>query len=165
MRINLYFDFHKNMTLLIPFKIRGQRFAAWISALLSPLQSVNLVFTEVGRKIRYKADFTGQVIYLEHYLNDLFDPAERRIFIDDPIQTQIERSVIFNKTDDENTLIVANKSENLNTYIINQTATETNIDFVVHAPGSVFVQADELEWRAHIDEYRIAGKKYSFQTF
>lgn len=165
MRINLTFDFRANMRLLVPFKIRGKRFAAWIASLLTPLHAVNSDFAAVGSDIRYKADFTGQVVYLEHYLNDIYDSAQRRIYIDDPEETQIERRVVFNKNDSENTLIVGNKSEGLDTYLINQEAGVTSVDFIVHAPGTVFVEADELEWRAHINQYRIAGKTYTFETF
>ncbi len=165
MRLNLTFDFRTNMRLLVPFKIRGQRFAAWMSALLTPLHTVNADFSAVASDIRYKADFTGQVMYLEHYLNDVYDSAQRRIYIDDPAETQIERKVVFNKNDSENTLIVGNKSEGANTYLSNQDASVTSVDFIIHAPSTVFVDADELEWRAHIDQYRIAGKTYTFETF
>ena len=67
-----------------PWGLIGQsRHLDWVESLLKGLQDINDMFDDCALETKYLMNLTGQVIYLEHYLNDLFDPDLRRIFISD----------------------------------------------------------------------------------
>lgn len=151
---------------LIPLKIRGDRFMAWIGALVAPIQTLNVTFASLVDDLRYKQKFNGQVIYLEHILNDQFDPNGRDVYIDDPSEYILE-NYIFNVSEDPQTLILYNKSEGQPPlYLYNLDEVAANNDFIVYVPDTItFNSAVEVQMRAIINRYRHAGKRYSFEIY
>lgn len=152
---------------LIPVKIRGNNFMAWIGSLVQPVQSLNAALVSYVSGIRYDLLFTGQVIYLEHILNDVFDAAGREIYIDDPA-VYVEENYIYNHVEDDDTLIIYNKVEaQPELYIFNAAEYNSlNVDFIVFVPDTVvFNAAVEVQMRAVIDRYRHVGRRYRFETY
>lgn len=152
---------------LIPVKIRGNNFAGWIGSLVQPIQSLNVLLVSFITKIRYDLLFTGQVVYLEHILNDVFDASTRAIYIDDPA-VYVEENYIFNHPETSDTLIVYNKVEaQPELYIFNaEEYNSLNVDFIVFIPDTiVFNAAVEVQMRAVIDRYRHVGRRYRFEVF
>lgn len=151
----------------LPPILRGvEQWRAWLRVLSAPLQTVSNDVDSYENNTRYELQFNGQVMYLEHRLNDAFDNALRRIYIDDPQPTNIQPTVITNRADNQPTLIVRNRGE-----ASTQTATfynivelQTRFDFVVFVPTSIHTtSANAL--RSTVNYYRVAGKIWTFQTF
>lgn len=166
--MNLGLNFKEVFKYLIPFQIRGNRIVEWVAALLAPVQSLNVVFSAWAGGVRYFLAFNGQVVYLEHVLNDQFDASLRRIYIDDPGGTVIVTTYVHNKIEQQPTLYLYNVADaDPNNPIIYNTSeiyTSTD-DFIVHVPAGVFSPTVQVQMSALINQYRIAGKRYSFQTF
>jgi hypothetical protein len=168
--INLYLNFKEVFQYLIPAPIRGVRFVAWLGAMFGPLQSLNVLLFDKGAQIRYDLRFTGQVVSLEHLLNDQFDNTLRRIYIDDPSGQQILTPYVFNKVEAQPPLNLFNKADGKPIFeqIVLRNKVEllgTTDDFIVHVPTVIFSSAIESQMRFFIDRYRIAGKRYSFIIF
>lgn len=153
---------------LIPFRIRGTRAIEWVGALLTPVQSLNVVFAAWAGSVRYFLAFNGQVVYLEHVLNDQFDASLRRIYIDDPGGTVIVTTYVHNKIEQQPPLYLYNVADadpnNPIVYNIAEIGTSTD-DFVVHVPAGIFSPTVQVQMSVFINQYRIAGKRYSFLTF
>lgn len=166
--MNLYLIFREVFKYLVPTWIRGERFVSWVGSLLEPLQSLNIVFSAFGSAMRYDLAFNGQVVYLEHVLNDKFDLL-RRIYIDDPAGQQVFTPYVFNKVEAQPPLYIYNAADALpadeNVVIYNTAELVTTEDFVVHVPADVFSPGVEVQMRKLINIYRIAPKRYSFSTF
>lgn len=164
--MNVFLNFKEAFSYLIPGRIRTTKFKDWIGALLAPLQSLNVAFAEYVSTTRYDLSFNGQVVYLEHILNDKFDDVDRRIYIDDPAGQQVFTPYLFNRVEQQPPLIIRNKSEALPTpFLYNVPELVVTNDFVVHVPISVFNSTVEAQMKALMNKYRIAGKRYTFQTF
>ena len=165
--MNLGLNFRQVFKYLVPALIRGARFEAWIGALLEPVQSLNADFVADAASIRYYLRFNGQVLYMEHLLNDLFDNSLRRIYIDDPSDIQIITPYVFNKIEQQPAIFIYNKSEGEDPVFV-YTKSELGLgtdDFIVHVPAGIFDPTVEVQMSFYIDKYRIAGKRYSFETF
>ena len=151
----------------LPPILRGvEQWRAWLRVLSAPLQTVSNDVDSYENNTRYELQFNGQVMYLEHRLNDAFDNALRRIYIDDPQPTNIQPTVITNRADNQPTLIVRNRGE-----ASTQTATfynivelQTRFDFVVFVPTSIHTTSQNA-LRSTVNYYRVAGKIWTFQTF
>jgi len=165
--MNLGLNFKEVFKHLVPVPLRGERFVAWIGSLLQPVQSLNATFADEAEAIRYALKLNGQVIYLEHLLNDVFDPSLRRIYIDDPIDTQVITAYVFNKAEAQSPLYIYNKVEAVNGLAVIYNKGELNNstdDFIVHVPAADLTATAQVQMRFYINKYRIAGKRYSFQT-
>lgn len=150
---------------LVAVKIRKDRFVEWIGALVQPIQTLNVQLVALVQDIRYRLLFTGQVVYLEHILNDIFDAGDRLIYIDDPA-LYVEENYIFNHPED--TLIIHNKVEaQPSIFLFNADEYNAlNVDFIVFLPDSiVFNAAVEAQMRSVIDRYRHVGRRYKFETY
>ncbi len=167
--INLFVNFKEVFKYLIPTPLRGNRFVAWIGALLEPLQTVNGYFSTWGATVRYYLRFNGQVIYLEHLLNDQFDDTLRRVYIDDPSGQQIFTPYVFNQVEQQPPLYlytVADAKPLLENIVLRNTMElVVTDDFIVHVPAGIFDSTIQIQMSRLIDKYRIACKRYSFQTF
>jgi len=64
---------------LVPSFIRGSRMSAWLNALAAPMQHIREELLLYRAAKNHEIGMTGQRIYLERLLNDLYDPALSRI--------------------------------------------------------------------------------------
>lgn len=167
--MNVFINFKTVFQFLIPYRIRQSRMVEFMGALLAPLQTVNGYFSAHVDMIRYDLKFNGQVMYLEHVLNDQFDDTLRRIYIDDPSGQQIFTPYIFNRIEQQPPLHLFNvadaKPVDENIVLRNTVELVVTTDFVVHVPAGIFNPTMEVQMRDLIDRYRIAGKRYTFDTF
>lgn len=81
------FNFNINWTKLvkenIPFFLQQAFRLTWINVLIAPAKQLYIDFLATRDEFIYKVRFNGQVMYLERLLNDKFDVALRRIYIND----------------------------------------------------------------------------------
>ncbi len=154
-------DFNSSTDKLVPLSKKKNKILAFLYLILHPLKAVNILFDQYKATTNYKLIFNGQVIYLEHYLNDLYDNTLRRIYIEDT--ANIDYSYIYNQAELLPTLMVYNAAENVPVYIYNNSEAVDNIDFIIKIP--IGVTFNESVLRTQIDYYKIAGKKYTIETF
>lgn len=76
-------DFQKHTLYTTPQPMRQKVRIYWIILLLSPLRALWQTFLGYRSAKLYEVNHTGQVIYLEKVLNDLFDNIQRRIEVVD----------------------------------------------------------------------------------
>lgn len=134
-------EFNRDWLLLCAFKIRQ----IWDSFLV--YRTDNLV----------KASLTGQIMTLEEHLNDVFDPVNREIHIEDP--EWIEPVNLFLKVEEKPRTVLYLKSEaGAPTYLWNQEEADY-VQFIVYIPTA---WADSIieEMKTIINCYKLAGKQY-----
>ncbi len=137
---------------------------AWIKSMLAPLQSLNVRLVDFVEDVRYHMHLTGQVIYLEHYLNDLFDPAERRIYIEDDTPTLPVH--LFNKADGLSLTIYNKADAEPPLFIYNAADFVSQFDFIVFVPSAISLTSTfTSQASAAINRYKQAGKRYNFENF
>lgn len=143
----------------------SDRHLGWIKALLSPLQTLFNAFSNFANDGIYRLHITGQVIYLEHYLNDQLDNTQRRIYIGDGdltlppylyLKVDSKPIVIYNKADGETPYYLYSKKD----YEIGQTT------FIIYIPTDLPL-TEELEAliRSLVDPFRKAGSLYKIENY
>jgi hypothetical protein len=164
MNFNINFvDFAKN--LLPPF-LKQVKFLTFLKSLCLPITTVNHNLNNYINDTLYKVSFTGQIIYLEHILNDYFDDSLRRIYIDDGLQLGLP-PYIYNKIETR-PKYTYNKSEippaNV-WYLRNRSEYFAEDDFIVFVPVSILTTPMERAIKSLVLRYKLAGKRFSVQTF
>ena len=156
-----FFNFAKQI--LPPF-LRKTRQLDWLRALLKPLQNLHTAMHNFMRGIRYRIGFNGQVIYLEHILNDYHDDILRRIFIADGNVLGLPLYV-YNKLE-ARPKFIRNKSEAAAlVYLRNRSEYNSSSDFDVNVPSVILTPELAQQIRALIMQYRIAGKRFRVVPF
>lgn len=144
---------------LLPSFVKGNNQINWIKSLFAPLQSLNSDFLDYIQDIRYEVSFTGQVMYLEHILNDVYDPLSRSISI---IDGQLSfPPFMFNRLENRSIFLYNNVEGEL-LYLRNQSEFYRQFDFIVIIPFSI-LQQQEIQMRALINKYRHAGMRFDIR--
>lgn len=132
----------------------------WLRSLMAPLQSLNAQFVAYTEDVRYRLNLTGQVIYLEHYLNDLYDNVERRIYITDG--DAILPVFVYNKSELQEPVKIYNKSELQEPiYLTNKEEYDGNVDFIINIPYDTTTTPILLDKiKASTNIYKPAGRRY-----
>lgn len=143
----------------------GNRMVDWLKSLVAPIQSLHIKFNAFVDIKRYEINLTGQVVYLEHYLNGIFDPTEKRIFISDG--SPIFSSIIYNKSEAIHSSVIYNKSENEESALVyNKAELATQNDFIVNVPSAITLTVELLnQIKASVNLYKQAGSRYTIQSF
>jgi hypothetical protein len=68
--------------IFIPWFMRNDKWKGFIDTLLTPIGDDHAAFVATRDRIVYQMSFNGQIIYLEHVLNDRFDSVQRGIYIE-----------------------------------------------------------------------------------
>lgn len=141
--------------------LRLPKILDFIYSMMKPLKSINNDFQAFRNHVNYKLLFNGQVIYLERYLNDVYDPINRRIFITDAIRKPI--NYVYNKLEDKPKIYVYNESE-LHTpiFLYNKSESDGSITFWVNIPEEITYNTIVIT--AQINIYKMAGKGFGFKT-
>ncbi|WP_107039978.1 hypothetical protein [Brumimicrobium mesophilum] len=131
---------------------------AFFKACASPLVVSFSTFYQFYEDKKYELLFNGQVIYLEHLLNDQFDNINRGIYITDAPQ-QADQIVLYNENENNEETVIFNIPENeppIVTY--NYSEMLAWPDFIVNIPSSVVFNQTQL--KAYVNKYKLAGKNY-----
>lgn len=146
--------------------ISGAKILAFVLVALSPLQYIIGLYDVYVKRKRLELKFNGQVCYLEHILNDTFDPILRRIFITDPNALLNAPPIIFNIADNQPSIALFNIGDTgaANTAVaFNLADFATQYDFVLHIPTAL--NSQQLSIRKTTDSYKEASKYYQIQLF
>ena len=163
---NYFIHIYQLVYHLVPYYLRTDFLLQWLSALLHPLQSINLSLYHLANSIRYKTAFNGSVILLEHVLNDTFDPDDRGIYIEDGEIIPY----LYESFEDENiTQFVYNQAETATygeTYSFFQSEIEANyVDFIVNIPAGLGLLTTSPRLLAYINYYKLTGKSYRINLY
>ncbi len=147
------------MELLIPPLFRGDNFIQYMRAPFRVLNQTRQAFYTFFDNVEYELIFDGQVIYLEHLLNDQFDGTLGRIYIGDA--DQIPPIYFFNAEEgDEPTYLFNNSESAPPVYLFNANST-SDYDFIVYVPVGFVYDANLMKY--YINKYRCAGKRFKIQ--
>lgn len=129
------------------------------------MQTLNDYFIAFVQQTFYKVSFTGQVVYLEHILNDRYDNGLRRIYIEDGLQVPLP-PYLYNKVE-QRPLYIWNKVESqpVQVYLRNKEEYSSENDFIVYVPNAILTPALEKAIRSLVKIYKIAGKRFSVVGF
>lgn len=145
---------------LLPSLIRGQEFTALNEVMAAPIQ-------ELADELLYKMQHDSTVISLEKVLNEFqevigYDPsnhvATRQIYIEDgPV---IERDWLFQENENQPKFWFL-ESENQPDFL--DVFPAEYYHFIVWVPMGMVIQTEKF--RAVLDYYKLAGKKYKIQKY
>lgn len=136
----------------------------FLASLLSAWKEVNAKFDGLCDLQDYQLKFTGQVIYLEHTLNDTFDDTLRRIYIQDGFR--LPKVFLYNTAEQRDHTYLYNTVEGgAHTYLYNLAEYVDDIDFVVMVPNAILSAVDNDLIREVVERYRQAGKSYVLTGF
>lgn len=127
----------------IPYPLRKDKLLAYVRALITPLFLTFDAFSRFRDRVELELAITGQVRILRYHLNNSFDPADRRIRIEDDVAVQ--------------QVYVFLESENRPLYLP-KFLSGSSVDFVVYLP--VALQSLEASIRAFLDKYKLVTKRY-----
>lgn len=132
---------------------------SWIKVIQKPLTTLRVQLNDKYNEIEYENKFNGQVIYLEHVLNDQFDPVDRLITIED--QANIDYDYLYLNAEGGQTSYVYLDSEGASPYYLNLQAEYTGAThFVVKIPNTGI---NEIELKSWVAKYKLAGKHYEIE--
>lgn len=156
------FDFPKQIKRLVPYFKRQLWRLKLIKSLLQPTKLLYDDFISYRETTLYYMSFTGQVISLEHLLNDQYDNTDRDIYIVDT--ADIVYVYFWNVLENRPNHYLYNKSESKPPlYLKNRDEYISYVHFIIMIPSDVVFNEDSL--RALVNRYKIAGKKYSIQIY
>lgn len=142
--------------------VRKPRIVDFIYAASKPLRDVVLLFNALRDNTRYELQFNGQVIYLEHVLNDLFDPVNREIYITDDANIEYTYIYLNGESGTNQPYIYLNSETPTNqAYLATSAEQLSQYHFIVNIPATV---VDLYGLRAIIDKYKLAGRRYSINV-
>lgn len=154
-------DIDEETLRLIPPRLRSFEFVELLKVLsMSHRVSLAKLVAFVASK-DYELAFNGQVIYLEHVLNDVFDAVERRIYITD--YDSSPRKYLFNKDEDNEITYLFNKEEDSDEVYFMNNQEEFGYSFIVHVPAGQVSNYDLF--RAWVNRYKLRGKSYGIVEF
>lgn len=154
----IFFDSNIVIEQLLPINRRRFRNIAFLKFLSKPIRTLITDFTNFYVKKRYDLAFNGQVVYLEHVLNDFFDEVDRGIYISDSPEAA-ESNYLFNEVEGNEETYLFNVSELQSPlYLYNQQELTFWPDFIVNVPAAVSFNNNQMT--ALINRYKLAGKNY-----
>ncbi|HRO76660.1 MAG TPA: hypothetical protein PLP27_10990 [Crocinitomicaceae bacterium] len=150
-------DFIFLISILLPPLLRREELMLYLQAALKPLRQLHDVFQTFYTVKRYELAFNGQVIYLEHLLNDKFNPsATPKIYIED--MTISEPFYLYNDLENAEPVYLWNASEDEEpVYLFNQA--EYAVGFIIYVPMGVVTNWNEF--RYWVDKYKLKSKEYT----
>lgn len=144
--------------ILIPIRLRKQKFLLFMRVIFTPLNYVQTLFNQFFNNIKNDLSFTGQVIYLEHLLNDKFDNSLRRIYIDEA--SNIEELFVFQSNESDELTHIYQYNENpAEHYLFSNMEIESDNDFTIVLPIGLSFDINYLT--AIVNRYKTASVRYN----
>lgn len=158
-----YFDIDYNVKAWqnLPVRLRQTVQYAWLKVLLRPVMFLAGLFKANREANIYDLKHNGQVCFMEAVLNDTFDPALRRIFIDDPayidplylFPPMSLRPVYLGLASEAGTTIYPDPQW---LYLRTELYSGGGVQFIIHVPAGLAVDLPRM--RALTDKYRLVSK-------
>lgn len=154
----IFFDLAILDLLLLFDVLRKNTIITFLAIINQSLMFTQNKTTQFYNTSMYELSFNCSRISMEYYLNDLFDPTLRRIFIRDIENTTAV--VVYNQNEGNEPVYVYNASENEEHPIIyNYEELLDLIDFEVVLPATFFFNEDLL--KSTVNKFKLPGMKYT----
>ena len=154
-------DFRRLIYNLLPHFLRKAGTLAYLYSAIQPLRTLNNIFIGFRNNTNYNLSFTGQTIYLEHYLNDQYDPIGRGIYITN--LNLAPYNYIFNVIESQPEQYVFNTAEGNPFYIDNYAEVLAGLDFTIFTPVALTINL--IDFNADVTTYAQAGVTWDVQTY
>lgn len=138
----------------LPALMRRARQRAWIRSLIAPVVWLHGVFVAYRTRTRRHLLSTGQVCYLERYLNDYFNKTSIYII------THSRTHHYVGRVADGDALMVGLVADGTPPFVGLKSDYTLENDFTVYVLNEVG-KPTEAQVRAEVDKYKLAGKKYN----
>ncbi|MCX8482857.1 MAG: hypothetical protein ORN50_04700 [Crocinitomicaceae bacterium] len=145
--------------ILLPPVHRIVEVKKYMKAAAKPLSELLDSFYLFFDDIKYVLQFNGQVIYLEHILNDQFDNVDRGIYIEDADNNQ--NVFIFNLAEENEQLFLFNLVEEETPVYFYNYSEVSNFDFIVYIPASVTFDEELVKY--YVNKYKCAAKRWKIE--
>lgn len=159
----IYIDLFYLLNITLPPFLRGPKLIAFLYPAYTVLKNMQTEFYDFFDRVKYELQFNGQVVMLEHLLNDQFDPALRRIFINS--EEQLEKIFIYNVDESipaEEEIYLYNLEdveETTETYFYNSIEYDLDNDFTIHVPDGLTF--DEIQMIGLVNKYKLVAKRFN----
>ena len=151
--------------LLLPPNLRKSKLIAWLQVIVSYLKKIYDSFILFRIDKLYEINFTGQIMYIEKKLQDVFEIDD--LFISDGLF--LENLFLSNISEGEFPVYMSNISENDETiYLANIQEYYENADFIINIPLAFYnnlTSDDFAKMNKIIDYYKLVEKTYTIQSY
>ena len=157
-------DFQKLFSDRLPEFLRTSPRLQYIYAIANVLKDVNIEFNTFSDAINFTIRFNSQTIYLEEYLNRVYDPSLKRIFINTVATADTNYLYRFEEARTA-AIVIRNRSEGFtaNNFLRRREERAVDIDYTINIPVSITFDNNEVSSR--VDIFNAAGKRYTILTF
>jgi hypothetical protein len=158
----------------LPWFLRSERMVAWLWSLMYPLHQLSVQWYGFTATRRRAARYNGQVIVLERALNlrymledkwatDADPTASGGIYIEN-VASAIPTTFIWSNNEAQPPLYIYGDAEaQPPVYIYADAEYSAQYDFIVRVP--VAFSFDVNEMTAFVNQYRVAGKTFTIDTY
>lgn len=144
------------LIMALPTFFRLPNIMAIIQIIAGPIENVNSNLITFYNVIKYRLIWNGQVIMLEHFLNDQYDPVNRQIYIEDAVSP--EPIFIFNQIEQNEDSFAFNNAENEQPLYLYNVQETNQSRFIIHFPFGVTYNEDIV--RAQLKRYVLPTMYY-----
>lgn len=153
-------SFSRCVALLLPIRLRQTIMVQWLVSLVEPIQQLHNQFLSYRDTTNYKLEHTPQVFSIEDVLNDAFDVAQRRIYIEDGIYTF--PVWFYDRADNKPVLFNDRLNDDKVRFYDRKALGKLDVDFTVVLPiGFNISDAGMIRLHALVDFYRLPDKTYT----
>jgi hypothetical protein len=154
-------NFKKLIQIIVPYFLFKEKLRDYLFAATKGLETVHGFFKTFRIKSIKDLQFTGQLVYLEHILNDDFDNGVRGIYI---INVNVNQFNFVYRKIENKPVYLSRKSEGATPFYLSRRAEYGFIvDFIVNVPIAVVFDSNQM--KALINKYKLAGKRYKIETY
>lgn len=152
---NIYnINWYRLIKMLVLPAVNRPTVLAFLNAFMAPVRSNYAGFLQFKSESDYRVQHTGQVCYLQKLLNDKFDPALRRIKVENAVP-KVPLWVYY--PEDDKPVFVYNETDHP-VFVYNPEDYYTEYDFKVKVPAGLASMANQM--MAQINYYKIFSKNY-----
>lgn len=101
-----------------PLELTQPKRIAWLKIVLFQVKLLYNTFVQYRSDSLYKLSFNGQIVYLKHVLNDIFDPNNRGVWIDNV--ADVNYFYLYNEIEIKPPFYAYNNYDNAATYAVGE---------------------------------------------
>ncbi len=162
MSFNSNINFDLQLKRLTPHFLRGTIFTSWMQSALKALKDVNDQQVTLTNDTEFLLRWKAQIIYLEKYLNTLYDSVLERIYIQDLVP--ISSTYIFRKAEGATPFFIFTKAEAASpVYLRRFSEIQGDLDYTVWIPAVITFDTNLVT--SQVKQYNAAGMRFDIQTF
>lgn len=144
----------------IPVPLRLPKTLAFVTALVSCINSVYNSFISHANYVDYWLGINSQVCFMEKALNDKYDFDSRGIYIEDAVE--YDPLLLFLKIENK-PLVLYCKSEEIEQALYTKAETaQFTVDFIVFVPG-IRRASEYVEIAAFVESIKLPSKTFKIQ--